>query len=389
MAKLSPAARILVWVQFLFNLAMGLAGIFVNAFLWKTNHSIAAVARFNLVGFFVAMIAFQAAAWFTKRYRSSVSLSVGMGFYAGFYLLLLVTGEQAGRWLVPLGLLYGVGMACYWAALHTLTYDLTGDEGRDYFYGISGFFNTVAVTVAPLASGQLLDAISGVQGYRLIFGLTLANFIATMLVSRLIRDRGSDRDYRWREVWLPARPNPLWRRIMWAHLFLGVRDGMFSWITLLLLFMYTGGELAFGRVNSVLSLTGLLAYQLVGRFLNPGNRRAALTGGTLAHLLVTVFMAVFLNVYGVVIYAFFAIALVVVWSVPLASLSFEAIESQGEGPRLRIEYIAAREIPLGIGRVITIGTFLLLAARFGEIDVLRWHLPVVAGLLVVGSWLVR
>jgi YQGE family putative transporter len=72
------------------------------------------------------------------------------------------------------------------------------------------------------------------------------------------------------------------------------------------------------------------------------------------------------NYFTILAYAVLAMTGGTWLQVVFGALSFTIIEKAREAKKHRIEYLAAREVPLALGRVLGLGCFLAGQAHFGE-----------------------
>ena len=381
----SNEARLLL-ANGLFALASGLSGLFTNVYLWRLRPGFATPAYYNLFIMLTVLLVMPGVGWLVKRQGAAVVNAIGTSLYACFYLSLLLLQDQAALHLMPLGILMGLALSTYALAGHVLVYDNTRPETRERFLSHNGLVSSIAGLAAPLCSGWTVSALPGLAGYRVIFTCSFVLFAASAWVAFGLYRRGQSAPYRiWRVF--PGR-HAGWRRMLVAYGFTGARDGIFNFAVNLLVFLATGGERSLGNYAFLTAAAGLAAYWLSGRYLRPENRRTTLPLGALGMAAATGVLALG-PTWGVMLaYGLLSAVANPVWSTAWSATAFDAIRevSEGEGD-LRIEMMAAKEIPLNLGRVTALSLFLVWAPHIDSTGQLQILLALL-GLVFPVAWLI-
>lgn len=359
---MSRQAWLLAAITGLYVGATALSNTFVNAYLWKLKRDFATLGWFNLAQYVAMGLVFLAAGYLTNRWDRVWALRLGMLAHAAFYLAVLQLGRQAPAYAVPLGLLMGVGMGFFWFGYNVILFDVTDRADRDRFNGANGFIMSAMGMVAPLVGGWLIGR-EALTGYRWVFGLSLLIFALATVLSGFLRPRADADGFRllpaWRASW---SRRTRWHAVMVAMLLEGLREGVFAFLVGVLVIVATGSEWQLGLYATLSSLVSLASYGLVGRTLQPQQRRAAAFVGSLlatAAVLplfadVTFLTLMVLGVGTAVAYPLFII--------PVTSTAFDVIGANPHAVRDRTEYVVMRELALNVGRVLSVAGFLLLIA---------------------------
>lgn len=350
-----PARRLLV-VQSLVLLGNSLAGVFVTIFLWQTR-ALGAVGLFNFYLFAVIPVVFLAGGFLVKASRKAWGLTLGAFLYAAFYALLLVLGNGAGDHLALLGVVDGTAIGLTWVNMHTLSYDLVPTPQRDRYFGLSGLFNTLSMLLGPLVAGFIIFRLGGVLGYRVVFGAAVATFALETVLSLGLQTTGESRAFEWRQAF-SLQVTPGWLQASLAHVVTGTREGLLTVVGSVLLYTVGSNALDFGRLNSAFALMTSLAYFLAGRLIKPGNRRAYFTVGAWGTLAAPLAVALLPGPAGILAFTLLNAVFPVFWSVPYYSQYFDLVQAAPGSAERRVEYIAAREIWLAVGRLASVGAFL-------------------------------
>lgn len=367
---LGVAARRLVRVNGLFALANGLSGLFTGVYLWRLRPGVATLAYYNLWMMATLMVALPLLGILVKRRGAVVANVLGTVLYAGFYLTLLVLGEGAGEHLAALGIFMGVATASQALAGHVLAYDITDERNREAFYNRSGVVASLAGLIAPLVAGWLLSSFAGLMGYRIIFISSFVLFAVSAWMGLGLHVRSPREPYRLFAV-LPGSHRD-WHRLLIAYGVLGLREGIFGFAINLLVYLSAGGaEASLGNFTFVTSVVGLAAFWGAGRVMTPVNRGRLFPAGAVVMALGCGLLALGAS-WGVMLaYGLLTAIANPFWSTAFGAASFEVIRNASEGRNLRVEMIAAREIPLNVGRMVTVLLFLKYAPAQGGIGFLE------------------
>lgn len=371
--------KLLLSIGGLYALSVALSNTFVNIFLWKQSGQFIDLALYNLMSVILQPIAFMIAGKLTKKIDRVHVLRIGVTVMSLFYIMVLVAGSSAAQYLLLLGALLGIGTGCYWLAFNVLTFEVTEPETRDFFNGYQGLLTSFAGMTGPMFAGIIITKMSGYQGYFLIFGCSLTLFVIAVLLTIGMSKRHAEGRFELREVFKERKRNKNWRRILWAHLAQGLREGTFVFVIVVWVYVVTSNELALGTYGLVTSGTQFVCYYLTARLLKPrARKKAILTGGLLLYgaiflLLVNLSFAKLIT-YGVFISIAYPMLLI-----PYISLTYDVIGKAHRAGELRVEYVVVRELFLNMGRIASILLFIAAIKLFPE----KQAIPAV--LLIVGS----
>jgi len=378
--KLDRQAIQLLAVQGLFVTANALSGTFVNVYLWKMSKELALVGWFSLSHQAALGLTFWLAGKWVKERDKMHSLRLGILISAIFYLLVLMLGPDAIRYVYLLGVVQGVAAGLFWLAYNVVYFEITEPDNRDRFNGWAGLLGSGAGMLAPWLSGFLITRMKDETGYTLIFSLSLGIFLIGAMISLLLKKRQVDGRYEWLHGLRRLREaDSPWRKLSLAHLMQRVSEGVYMFVIGLLVYNSTGNEMKLGNYSLITSGISLIAFYLVGRWLLPARRYAAmLTGAVLITLVILPFFwkvnYVTLLIFGVGVSLFFPL-----YNIPSTSTVFDYIGRDEDSAAHRVEYVVLREVALNAGRMA--GTLLFISV----ISISEEPLWLNAFLLVIGS----
>lgn len=269
MAKtLNGQAVLLLIVQALYGVANALSGTFVPVYLWKASQSYMLIGWFTLGQYVMSGLTFWIAGKWVKEHNKMNSLRVGIILSGIFYFTVLMLGQQAKVYYVPLGILNGMALGFFWIAFNVVYFEVTDPDNRDRFNGWTGLLAAAAGIAAPWTSGLIITSMKGETGYRFIFTLSLVIFAVSVILSFWLKKRHSQGVYNWKHglQQLLQKGNP-WRRMLPAIAAQGVREGVFMFLVGLTVYVATQNESKLGTYSLITSFVALISFWFVGRML--------------------------------------------------------------------------------------------------------------------------
>ncbi|GIO27548.1 MFS transporter [Ornithinibacillus bavariensis] len=351
----------------LYSLGIYLSNTFVNIYLWKqAAGNYYTIAVYNLATSVFQPITFIVAGKIAKKVDRVIVLRLGVIFLSIFFLCVLMIGEKSAHFNFMLGSLLGIGYGFYWLAFNVLTFEITEPETRDFFNGFLGVLQSFGGMIGPFTAGYIISKMDANIGYSTIFTSSFVLFICAVICSFFLKRRPAEGVYLFRRVVQERKNNRNWNRILNAHLFQGLREGIFMFVITIWVYIVTQSELSLGTFNLAFSGFSFIFYFLATKFIKPSKRKKAILIGSLM-LYLSLFIILFhasyatLIVYGIIIGIAYPIM-----NVPYFSMTYDVIGKAWKAADLRIEYIVVRELYSNIGRVVSILAFILGITLFNE-----------------------
>ncbi|MFB6465801.1 MFS transporter [Cytobacillus sp. Hz8] len=357
--ELSKDLTLLLLIGGLYSLSVALSNTFVNIYLWKQSGQYIDLGLYNLSIVVLQPFTFIFAGRWAKKVDRVIVFRIGVIFLTAFYLTVLLFGQQASDFILLLGSLLGMGYGFYWLAFNLLTFEITEPETRDFFNGFLGILSSVGGMIGPIAAGFIISRMEKFTGYTIVFGLSFALFALAVFLSFFIKRRPAHGQYWFVRIIQERKYNQNWKMITNAHFFQGLREGTFSFVISVFVFLSTGSELSLGTYGLVNSGISFVAYYFASRLIKPHFRnKAILMGGIILYL--AIFLIVFHLTYAkLLIYAGIIAIAYPLLLVPYISMTFDVIGRGWNAAEMRVEYIVVREIFLNTGRIVSVSMFLL------------------------------
>ncbi|WP_246096256.1 MFS transporter [Paenibacillus sinopodophylli] len=391
MAKtLDKQAVLLLIVQALYGIANALSGTFVPVYLWKASQSYTLIGWFSMGQYVMSGLTFWVAGKWVKEHNKMNSLRAGIILSGLFYCAVLLLGEKAKLYFLPLGVLNGMALGFFWIAFNVVYFEVTDPDNRDRFNGWSGLLGSAAGIAAPWVSGMLITSMQGEQGYRLIFTISLIIFSMSVVLSFWLKKRHVEGSYSWMHGLrqLKQKGNP-WRRMFPAIAAQGVREGVFMFLVGLTVYVATQNESKLGTYSLLTSLVALVSFWLVGKRLNKNNRKLAMLIGVI--MIGIVILPLFWKVtYSTLLMFGIGTSLFMpLYIIPMTSRVFDLIGQSEESAREREEFIVLREAGLVLGRVIGLSSYLIVLPLNHSTVAITWLLFAVGIVPIAGWWFMK
>lgn len=355
--------RVYLLMTTLQSLASGLSNIFINIFLWKVTNSLTILAFYSLIMSIAILISFPLCAIYARKKSPMDCLRLGIIFIIIAYAVVLWFKQNSVNHIFEIGTLIGIGTSLFVIGQHMQTLDSTDNNNRDRFLFLSLFCTNSGSMIAPLVSGYIIQSIEGMFGYYIVFFISIVLFVLAILVSIKLKGKKVAPESHFLEVW--PNPSTEWRGMFWLSIGTSMVEGTYStFLVTIMSFSILKNELSLGGYNTFVGLIGLITAIILAEFSRPRRRLAIFSLGSLMLSISSVYISFNPTFSSLIIYALTStIGFNLIYTI-FDSWTYASIEADIEYEKRRLDYIVIREIPLGVGRILGIGLFLLLQAYF-------------------------
>jgi len=384
--SLNGQSRLLLAVNGLFVLAGALSGTFLNVYLWKARQDFAMIGWFTFSQQLAVGLTFWIAGKWVKERDKMISLRLGIVVSGLFYLLVLWAGPHTVDYIWPLGFLFGIGSGLFWLAFNVVYFEVTDMETRDLFNGWIGILGSVIGILGPWASGGLISMLKGDVGYRVIFTFSLVVYGIGILLSFRLKKRKRGGTYRWLDPFHHFQKNSPWRQAVPASAAHGLREGVFSFLVTLLVYISTSAEWKVGQFSFVTSLVSLVSFWAVGKWLKISHRYYGMLIGA---LLITGVIGPLLwkiNYFTLMLFGIGTSLFMPLYLLPVTSSVFDLIGKNKDSVELRVELVVLRELSIMVGRLAGTLMFIVVFGLAPRMTTVTW-LMLGLGATPVLSWI--
>ncbi|MDK8183074.1 MFS transporter [Paenibacillus sp. UMB4589-SE434] len=388
-AKWDTQSRLLLIVYGLFACANACSGTFVNVFLWKLKPDYALIGWFALVQQLSLGAIFMFGGKWVKEYNKMNCLRLGIILAGVFYAVVLLLGKQAVHWIWLLGLLLGAAMGAFWLAFNVVYFEVTDADNRDRFNGWVGLIGSASTMVAPWLAG-LLIASFGETGYTFMFTASLVIFTCGVVLSFWLKKRPLGQAYVWSiplKLW-QNRSSP-WHTTCRALAAQGLRDGAYSFLISLLVFVATTNELKLGTYTLISSIAALLSYYAVGRWLKWNYRANGMIVGAVAMALAIIPLFVRVDYHSLLAFGIGMALTSPLFIIPMTSVTFDLMGQSEQAVNNRVELTVLREFGLLAGRMVSIVAFIIIMSWSTSIQTIVVFLAIIGCMPVISALMMR
>ncbi len=365
-----------------------LAGTFLSIYLWRARHDLTLIALFTGAMAALIPLAFLLNGLLFRRVDAAGSIRCGLLALGAVYLAVLLLGPESASWVIPLGLLRGLGEGWYWAGYHLVSYDATCERDRDWYFGALGAVNWFLTAALPPFAGAIIIAgghWGGLdRGYQVIFGVASIFLLGAMgLAGRL--NCGRLKGFSLRLLFDLPRRNQAWQWVARARVVEGLSATLAGLVITVLTFLLLRDEKQFGAFTGLIGLLGLGISLWLALWMRPRHRMSCAMIGAGLLVLSTLLLPLYVSAPALVVFGLLRALGGPLHSNALAPVALQVIDRDPQAQRFRYEYIVSQELCLGLGRVASVAAFLLLAAPLEQLFLARIVL-VVAGAAPMLIW---
>lgn len=364
--ELHPKAWVALSLQFLYNSAEALCSIFVSVYFWTISSDFNAICAHYSTLYIVTPLVFIAAGWYSQVHDRLHVYRLGLVLHAVYYISLLILRDRSPQYAVELGALLGVAWGVFWAGANTFNYDVTTQGRREYYFGMLQSIVGVARLTAPILGGGIIQySPNTLTGYHRVFAVVVGIYLIAFALSFRMHGDNERRPFRIKRALFPGRDQRDWRLVMLASISSAGAYSIFQFLLGLLMYMETSSELSVGGYASVQALVAIVTAAIVGRLVVPATRMKSMLWGTILFVGAGLMVSINFSLTTLIVFGILRSLAGPLFEIPNFSLRMEIMAKSMQHPWERIEYLSAWEVPLAVGRMITMGAMVGLFALGG------------------------
>ncbi|MBR2412226.1 MAG: MFS transporter [Alphaproteobacteria bacterium] len=381
--KLTRDIKLLLVFSAMRNVTDLFLGTFLISFIMHISPSqIVSVGMYRLFEYVALIVGYLAIANLCKRHNKTFVFALNEIPKIALLVALVLLGDNAVEYIIPLGLLYGFGEAMYHLPMSTMVSEKTNDQSLKLYMGFKTAINYTVRLVVPVVLGFFIDTGSFAQVANVLLVLSIIELALCCFLS-------SSRHRSKKPVDIIGFMRCMMRFPLVRHLFAmevcrGFSQGMLATvITMYTVFMFKT-DLNLGILTTVFSMFSIVSSWFLGKYVHVRNYIAVLK---ICLFMILIGMTWF--IYDVtpltfLIYNFvYSTAFVLLDQIGVFNM-YRLSNSKCVTSNHRVEYLCFCEWALFFGRW-TSCVALLYIGVFGGYAGLRWYLVLLLGAVVMSG----
>lgn len=375
--KLTTDLKLLISIAGLRYIADLFFGTFLVSFIMHlATNEILAVSTYKLFDYAATCAGFFLFAHWCKRRNKVSAFRLSLVPQVVLLIMIIMLGNRVAEYVIPIGILYGIGASMYHLPLNTMMSEKTTPDTANKFIGIKNTVTYIVKIAAPIVLGFFIDTGSYTEMAYAMLVLTGFEFILMMLLSSSRHRCKKPVDFV--GFFRCMMRFAVIRKMFTMEVLRGFGIGLLGTvITMYTVYMFKT-DLNLGIFTTLFAIFSIATSWAFGKW---GHRRAYPYALSISMLSVICAMTLFLIqtnpitflVYNLV-YSTAIILIDLINGVCVLNLSNSRCVTKNH----KIEYFVFRDFALFIGRWIGF-TGLMYIGVFGGYDWLRWYLVLITG----------
>ncbi len=346
-----------------FLIFTNLHGIFINTLLIRVTGNNSITLWYNVIFFFCFAISMPLGAIFMRKTSPSVSSRTGILLYIIMYITffaLMLTGTLAVGMPI-IAILSAFAATAYWIAYNVMLIEFSNENNRDVGLSLMGMSGGMVSLIMPAASGLVIGSFTGMAGYYVMFGISLAVAIVTILLnlSKVPAIPSKTKQTYFKLALRDVCGNKLWKICMLCEFVKGLREGTFTFFLNVLLFGIVQNEALIGLNTFLSALLSILANWTIARFLRPKHRIGWTMVGVTVLFIASGMLLFKLSAVTIVLMSVLNAYFNIILLTPISSILFSLFGRTENGAKAKYEFLGIKDFCLGIGRCLGVIIVLL------------------------------
>lgn len=357
--KLSKESKTLLTIGCLFNAGLMIASTFVNVYLLRLTNNMGLMILQNIANFFMIISGFVLGTILTKKGISMVSLlRTGITAVISYYALVLLLKENAGNYLILLGLCNGIGQGFYYFTFNILIGKLLKNEERAKFFSYQGSFGYFFGVLTPAISGYIIVKFTELTGYYVLFATAVLVFVLAIVFSSKLKNIEVSENFSLLPV-LFEKGNKYWNLQKFTSFTYALKEVLYGQIFMVLAYLIITDESSIGNLTSIMSFIGVLSSLFIAsKFTSKTHQKF--------HFYYCIAYAFSLGCLGIfaspmaLCMSFVINGLVLTWCNVIYSAYVYQLAEKASGKYTNSDYIIVCEFHLAAGRILGLLIFYVL-----------------------------
>ncbi len=372
------------WLLIIFNALRQVTMLFFSTFfisyiMQLATNEILAVSSYKLFEFAATMVGFFIFANWCKRRNKTTVFTLNAIPKIILLVMILVLGDGVINYIVPMGILFGIGAAMFHLPMHLMVGEKIAPDAMAKYVGAKNAATYTTQILAPVILGVFITIGSYREMAWALLALTTVELFLCLFISPSRHRTRTPVDFiGFAQCMLRF---PVVRRVMFGEIMRGFSMGsaLTTIITMYTVYMFQT-DLNLGIFTTIFSVCSIATSVLFGRWGKRKNFPAMLTICTL--MLFGAMTAFIIDTTPItfLIYNFVSATAIILLGIICEANTYNLAQSRCVGKNHRVEYFVFRDAALFIGRWVAFVTLMYIGV-FGDVSWLRYYL---GGVTVVG-----
>lgn len=385
---LSRDLKLLIVFSSLRNVSDLFLGTFLISFIMSvSSEQILSVSIYKLFEYAATCAGFFLFADWCKRYNKVAVFALNQIPKIALLYAIVALGDDVVRYVIPLGMLYGLGAAMYHLPMNVMIGEKSTPQTLGRYIGTKNAINYGVKVIVPVTLGFFIDTGSYVQVANVLLVLSILELFLMLFLSPSRHRSRTPVDFR--GFFHCMMRFPVIRTLFTMEVLRGFGIGLLtSVITMYTVYMFKT-DLNLGIFTTLFSICSIVTSWLTGRFGRPRYYPYMILGAMCAILIgISLFVWRTTPINFLVYNFIYATAIVVLEQLCSVNM-FKLSNSKCVTANHKIEYFVFRDFALFIGRWIGY-TGLMYIGVFGGYAWLRWYLVIITlSIMLVGGLTMR
>ena len=383
--RLSRDLRLLLTFSALRNITDLFLGTFLLSFLMQNSiNEILSVSTYKLFEYTATCGGFFLFAHWCKRYNKVLVFALNQIPKILLLGAIVVLDTRAAEYVIPLGMLYGIGAAMYHLPMNSMIGEKSNHKTIGLYMGAKTAINYTVRLVVPVTLGFFIDTGSFVSVAYVLLGLSIFELFLMAFLSPSRHRCRTSIDFG--GFFRCMMRFPVIRHLFMMEIMRGFGMGLLaSVITMYTVFMFKT-DLNLGIFTTLFSVFSIMTSWLLGRY------------GKYRYYRYIILFAMFVSLGGISLFVWratpatfliynFVYATAILILDQLCSVNvFSLSNSKCITANHKVEYFVFRDFALFIGRWIGyVG--LMYIGVFGGYPWLRWYLVLITASMMLAGWM--
>jgi YQGE family putative transporter len=381
--KLSRDLRLLIIFSALRNITDLFLGTFLVSFIMHLSSSeIIAVSTYRLFEYAATCAGFFIFAHWCKRYNKVSVFALNLIPKIILLLAIMLLGDRVVDFLIPLGLLYGIGAAMYHLPMNTMVGEKGTPAVMNRFIGVKNTVIYLTKIITPVVLGVFIDMGSYTNIAYVLFVLSIVELGLSFMLSPSRHRSRAPIDFG--GFFRCMLRFPVIREMFAMEILRGFGVGLLNTvITMYTVYMFQT-DLNLGIFTTIFAMFSIITSWAFGRW---GRKKYYPYILTFSMLLTLTAISLFVYTTTPITFLFYnliyATAMILMDQISSVSM-FNLSHSRCITANHKVEYFVFRDFALFLGRWIGF-TGLMYIGVFGGYAWLRWYLVVITLAILLAS----